>query len=304
MKLAIVIVNYNTPLDTLECLASLKKATLPKGLILETTLVDNASSDDSVELIKKKYPEIKLIISLQNLGFAGGNNLGIKAAMSEKPDWIMLLNSDTLVDKTFFQELQKGSVNDPQVGALSPLIYFASGFEFHRDRYKKKDLGKVIWYGGGQMDWANVYGTHKYVDQVDKGQVSQAVETDFATGACLIVRAKVFQAVGLLNEDYFLYLEDLEFNQRVKLADWKVMIDPGPKIWHKVSRSSGGIGSPLNEYFITRNRLNFGMRYAPWRTKIALVREAVKQLMVGTQIQKLAIKDFLIGRYGKGSYLK
>lgn len=305
MKIAIVIVNYNTPADTIECLESLKKTKLPQGIQLETTIVDNASRDDSVDLIYQKYPEVKLITSSRNLGFAGGNNLGIKAALTEKPDWVMLLNPDTIIDQDFFVDLlSSNTLSDPKVGIVCPLIYFAAGYEFHKKRYTKSDLGKVIWYAGGQIDWNNIYASHKHVDEVDHGQFSQPVETDFATGACLIVKTSVLKQVGFLNESYFLYLEDLEFNQRVKNHGWKVMFDPKPKLWHKVSQSSGGIGSSLNDYFITRNRLLFGMSYASLRTKLALLKEAVKLSYSGTDTQKLAIKDFVLHRYGKGSFLK
>ncbi len=302
MKLAIVIINYNTPGDTVACLESIKKATLPKDLKIETTLVDNASSDDSIHIFKNKYPEINLIESPTNLGFAGGNNLGIQSALIENPTHILLLNPDTLVDKNFFTHLLNSAITEPQVGIVSPLIYFASGYEF-QNRYSKKDLGKVIWYAGGIMDWNNVLGSHAHVDEVDHGELNNPSDTDFATGACMLIKRQVIDQIGLLNEKYFLYLEDLEFCQRAKRAGWQIVFDPRPKVWHKVSQSSG-IGSSLNDYFITRNRLLFGMKYTHFRTKFALLREAFRKLTYGTDAQKTAIKDFFLGHLGRGSWLK
>lgn len=304
MKLSLIIVNYNTPADTLECLASLKRAKLPARMHLQTTVVDNGSRDDSVATLSEAYPEVKLLSTGTNLGFAGGNNVGIKSALeSESPDWVMLLNSDTLVPKSFFVNLEH-AISECDFDIFSPLIYFAPGFEFHRDQYQKSDLGKVVWYGGGVLDWANVYGSHAHVDEVDRGQFKACEPTDFATGACLMVKKKVFDHVGLLNEDYFLYLEDLEFCQRAKLAGFKVGFNPRCYLWHKVSVSSGGIGSSLNVYFSTRNRLLFGLKYAPLRTKIALLREASNKFFTGTETQKNAIRDWLLHQLGRGTWLK
>lgn len=301
MRLAVVILNYNTPGDTIACLKSLKQAKLPKGLHVETTLVDNASTDDSVDLIKSKFPEVRLIENITNQGFAGGNNVGIKAALEENPTHILLLNPDTLVDQDFFVSILNSAITNPKVGIVTPLIYFAKGYEFHQ-KYAKSELGKVVWSAGGQLDWANVYGTNAHVDEVDKGQFKQIKDTDFATGACMLIRRQVIDQIGLLNQNYFLYLEDLEFCQRAKRAGWRIVFDPSIKIWHKVSQSSG-IGSSLNDYFITRNRLLFGLRYAPLRTKLALLREAIRFLISGRPAQKTAVADFFTFKLGRGSFL-
>lgn len=302
MKLAIVVLNYNTPSDTIECLKSLKNCPQPKNMILKTIVVDNGSTDDSVDLISKRYPEVKMIENIQNKGFAGGNNSGIRAALDENPTHILLLNPDTYVHKDFFKKLYTSAINNPKVGILSPLIYFAKGFEFKK-RYKKNQLGKVIWYAGGKFDWDNILGPNDHVDEVDKGQFRKPMETDFATGACMLIRRNVIDEIGLLNENYFLYLEDVEFCHRARMKGWRIMFDPRPKIYHKVSQSSG-IGSPLNDYFITRNRLILGMKYAKIRTKFALFREAIKKLLIGTPAQKKAVKDFFLLRRGKGSWLR
>lgn len=303
MKVSLIILNYNTVKDTLECLLSLKAAKLPKGLSLETTVVDNASSDDSVEQIKVKFPEVKLIESSSNLGFAGGNNLGIKSAQNESPDFVMLLNSDTEVPGEFWSDFKR-SLESCSFDVFSPLIYFAKGYEFHKDRYQKKDLGKVVWYAGGKIDWDNVYGSNAHVDEVDTGQFKTCEETPFATGACLVVRPQVFNRIGLLNETYYLYLEDLEFSLRAKEAGFKVGFVPFFHLWHKVSASSGGAGSALSDYFITRNRLIFGMKYTSLRTRFALLREAFKKLRFGSEPQKRGVSDFLLHRLGKGTWLK
>ena len=303
MKLSLVVLNYKTASDTLECLKSLKQANVPPQFKVETIVVDNGSGDDSVELISVAFPEIKLIQTGKNLGFAGGNNVGIKQALVDAPTFIMLLNSDTIVQKSFYRDLAR-MVKKCNFDIASPLIYFAPGFEFHPRRYKKNDLGKVIWYAGGHIDWDNVYGSHVAVDEVDHGQLPTCSPTDFVTGACILLKPKVIRTIGYLNEDYYLYLEDLEYCLRARNAGFSVGFISPVHLWHKVSVSSGGIGSSLSDYFITRNRLLLGFKYASWRTRLALLRQSLGQLISGTTAQRVAIVDFLLRRLGQGSWLK
>ena len=303
MKLAVILLNYNTSKDTVVCLKSLATAKIPGGMAVTVYVVDNGSSQPLPD-VSQLFPHIVRLDSKINLGFSGGNNLGLTAALKDGATHILLLNNDTYVDQSFFTSIYQSVIIQPQIGIVSGKIYFAPGFEFHAKRYSKKDLGKVIWYAGGSYDWANALGSHAHVDEVDSQKLSSAQPTDFATGCCLLFRAEVASQIGLLNPDYFLYLEDLEFCQRARLRGWKIYFDPSIVLWHKVSRSAGGSGSKLNDYFITRNRLLFGLTYAPLRTKLALIRESVKMLMTGTPPQRLAVLDFYSHKLGKGSFLK
>jgi len=301
IKVAIITVNYQGLTDTLNLLDSIKVAKISPSLSVTTFVVDNNSTDNSVEIIKKKHPDIRLVANKNNLGFSGGNNAAIRVALAEKYDWLVMLNNDCLVKDNFFINLNKSAISDNKVGAVGGLIYFAPGFEFKKN-YKKEESGKVIWYAGGQFDWLNVLGSHRLVDQVDTGSLT-LMETDFVSGALLITRAEVLKKVGLFDERYFMYLEDVELCQRIKLAGYKIIFDPSIKTWHKVAQSSG-IGSSLNDYFITRNRLLFGFKYAALRTKIALVRQAINKIFTGTKAQKTAVIDFFLGNFGKGNWLK
>jgi GT2 family glycosyltransferase len=300
-KFAIITVNYNGLADTLDLLDSLKKAKIPKNISIQTIVVDNASQDDSINILTEKFPEIILIANHKNLGFAGGNNVGIKKANDQKADWIVLINNDCFVDDNFFVNLENSAINDPKTGALGGLIYFAPGFEYQK-HYSKRDSGKVIWYGGGQFDWLNILGSHRHVDEVDNGNLVTET-TDFISGALMIIRADILQKTGGFDEKYFMYLEDVDLCQQIRMAGFNLIFDPSIKIWHKVAQSSG-IGSPLNDYFITRNRLLFGFKYAKTRTKLALVREAAKKLFTGRQAEKTAIKDYFTGKLYQGSWLK
>lgn len=301
IKVAVIIINFNTPSDTVECLNSLKKCTLPDRYEVRTILVDNGSSDDSLEIFQEKFAEVDLIPVATNLGFSGGNNVGIKAANQWGADWVLLLNSDTYVAPNFWKTTTKYlTKKTDKIG--SALIYFAPGFEFHKERYEKNQLGKVIWYAGGKIDWDNVLGSHPGVDEVDTGQYSSAKQVDYATGAAMFIGRDVIDKIGVLNDDFFLYLEDLEYCVRASRAGYKIELWPEIKVWHKVSASSGGIGSRLNDYFITRNRLLFGFLYSPIRTKLALTRQAILLFATGTKEQKMAVADFFTHRLGRGSF--
>jgi len=303
-KVCVIILSWNRKDDTLETIDSLAKSNVD-GFELEIMIVDNGSTDGSVEALKKlrnKYPKIRTIFNRENLGFAEGNNIGMRDALRRGFDYITLLNDDTFVDKDLVKNIFLEHRRYPDAGAISAKIYFVEGFEF-KDRYQKEDLGKVIWYAGGDIDWANVYGSNHGVDEVDNGQFDKAGETDFATGCFVMYKAKALREVGLYDKRYFAYMEDADHARRLKKSGWKVLYSPKGRLWHKVSQSSG-IGSELNDYYLTRNRMIFGMKYASMRTKFALFRESVKLLLNGRQWQKIGTRDFYLGRWGKGSWGK
>ena len=210
------------------------------------------------------------------------------------------MNNDLILQKDIVLKLVSFIDKNPKVGVASPKMYFAKGYEFHK-RYKDSELGRVIWYAGGDIDWNNVYGSNHGVDAVDTGQFDKVVDTDFATGCCMFVRKEVLKKVGLFDKRYFAYLEDADLSQKAKKAGYRVLYAPPAKLWHKVSQSSG-IGSNLNDYFITRNRMIFGLSYASLRTKLALIRESLRLLAKGRKWQKIAIRDFYLGRFEKGSW--
>lgn len=301
-KVFIVVLNWNGLSDTLDCLNSVRKVHV-SGYQLNTVVVDNASTDGSVEQLKRNTQDKKftLLVNEINLGFVGGNNIGIKYALKHGADFVMILNNDTIVDKDLIISFIKAAKLHNEVGIFSPKIYFAKGFEFHKKRYSPNELGKVIWYAGGKIDWGNVYGGNMGVDEVDKGQFDQETEIDFATGACMFVRAEVFKKIGGFDEKYFAYLEDADLSLRARRSGYKILFVPTAVLWHKVSQSSG-IGSDLNDYFITRNRLTFGMKYAPIRSKLALIKESLLFAQIGRPWQIKGATDFYLRKFGKGSW--
>lgn len=293
---SIVIVNWNGKNDTIACLASIK-AMRKKNIVVDTIVVDNGSTNDSVSAIKKTHPWARVIELSSNLGFTGGNNVGMRSALLHKAEYIWLLNNDTIVDVDALSLVK--AFADPSVGVAGSKIYFQKGHEYYKDRYTKNEQGKVIWYAGGIVDWENMYASHNGVDEVDHGQYDTAEDTSFITGCSFMVSSNVVEQLGVLDERYYLYLEDLDYCLRIKRAGFRLRYFPSSVIWHVNAGSSGGSGSKLHEYYMTRNRLLIGMRYAQNRTKLALLREAVRFAVSGSAVKKRAVFDALFGKWGK-----
>ena len=303
VKVSLIILNWNARAMTQEQLENVAKLDT-RGLGVECVVVDNGSTDDSKTFLSSyKLPNMdyRFIETGENLGYAGGNNYGLKYSFTEKFDYTILLNNDVILPSDILTKLVSIAEKDQKIGLLAPKMYFAKGYEFHKERYKKQDLGKVIWYAGGFIDWNNVYSIHRGVDEVDCGQYDKEIEVDAANGACLLIRNRVVADIGYLRDKYFMYWEDADYCLRAKKAGWKVVYTPKTFLWHKVS-SSSAIGSNLNDYFLTRNRLDFGLRYALLKTKFALIRESVKLLLTGRKWQKIGVRDYYLGRWGKGSW--
>ena len=301
MRIAFVTLHYKNLDDTLALLMSLLKATIPEKHEVKFYVVDNENSKDLKAELHKNFPDVDLLVSPTNLGFAAGNNLGLRQAINDGAQILVTINNDTFVGRDFIKQIIKSPIDDNSVGAVGGLIYFAPGFEFAKN-YTQSDLGRVVWYAGGNFDWNNILGSNAHVDEVDHGQFKKPEDTDFVTGALLITKAKVLKKVGLFDEKYFMYLEDVDLSHRMKLAGYRLIFDPKIKMWHEVGQSSG-IGSPLNDYFITRNRLYFGFKFAKLRTKLALFREAFRKIFSGTPAQRRAVSDFISGKMEQGTFM-
>jgi GT2 family glycosyltransferase len=299
-KLSLIILEYNNPKMTLSTLKSLYQAKVPKGIKLEVILVDNSPVPDGVlEKTTKDFKNLTYVATHKNTGFAAGNNIGIKMGLKKKSDYFLLMNNDVKVHPLFLTNLIKKIKDGADI--VVPKIYFAKGYEYHKDKYKPSELGKVIWYAGGQFDWDNIYSEHLGIDQVDTGQFDQPGPVELANFCCVLIKKSVIDLIGLLDETYFLYWEDADYSVRAKRAGFNLIYEPKAKIWHKSSGSSGS-GSTLHDYYLTRNRLTFGFKYATFRTKLALVRESLRLLLTGRKSQKQGILDFFIRNLGKGNY--
>lgn len=306
-KTAIVILSFNTRKLLGQCLRSLWDGGVGK-VAARIIVVDNGSADDSVRVVENLKSQsrrggtnLRLIENKKNLGFAAGNNIGVKQAIADGAEYVMVLNSDTRVDENFLWPLIRSLEDNHRIGVVAPKIYFSPGCEFHKDRYKKEEQGKVIWSVGGIIDWENVIASNRGVDEVDRGQYEQGEEVDFVSGCCFMASAQVWEKVNFFEEKYFLYYEDTDFCQKVKKLGLKIIYSPKSKVWH-VNAASSRSGGPLHDYFITRNRLLFGMRWASCRAKLALIKESLALLRKGRQWQKIGVKDFYLQRFGRGSW--
>lgn len=296
-SVAIILVNWNGKKDTLACLASLGKFKV-QSLKFKVTVVDNGSTDDSVAAIKKNFSDVEVVEAGENLGFVGGNNVGIRRALEWGAEYIWLLNNDTVVDNNALGALLE-AFSDKGVGVAGSKIYFSPGHEYHKAHYADKDRGHVLWYAGGCIDWKNMYAAHRGVDEVDTGQYDRTEETPFVTGCSMMIRREVIEAIGMLDEKLFMYFEDVDFCLRAKRRGWQCVYVPKSIVWHMNAGSSGSPGSDTHQYYQTRNRLIMGMRYAAMRTKFALIREALRIGMMGPSIRRKAVIDAMMGKWGK-----
>ncbi|MCX6639262.1 MAG: glycosyltransferase family 2 protein [bacterium] len=222
-KVAIVVVNWNRRTLTLECLDSLKSLTYPNYRIM---VVDNGSSDGSVEAIERNYLDVSLLRSTENLRYAGGNNLALKVILESDDDFVLLLNNDTTVDPKCLDYLI-AAASDPRVGLVGPKILY-------------HDRPDVIWFAGGIVKPAWGYVRHYGLRQSDDGSFDKSLSVSFLTGCCLLIKREVLQRVGLLDENFYLYSEDADYCLRTAEEGFQLIYEPRSRIFHKVSASTGG----------------------------------------------------------------
>jgi len=297
---SIILVDFNSHDQTKECLLSLAKIN-HASFSHDVVVVDNASLKPLTQRwVKRYHPEAHLVRSQANLGFTGGNNLGIYWVMERfDSDYVLLLNNDTTVDPDFLTKLLYQAEKFPNQGIINPKIYFYPGNEFHRKSYTKDQKGKIFWFAGGEIDWRHLDAFHRGVDEVDRGHFDTQVESRFATGCAMLIKREVLEKVGYLDKRYFLYLEDVDLSLRAKKAGYEIGFCPGSIVWHKNAGSSGGAGSKTHRYYQARNRLLFSLLHAPFRAKLTAVRLALRFLLFGDEYQKLAVWHLIAGKFGK-----
>lgn len=249
----IILVNYNGYKDTIDCVESLRKVNYSNYKII---VVDNASTNNSLTYFDQSLKDCLIIKSKINLGFAGGNNLGINYALSNGADYVMLLNNDTLVEPNFLENMISPFIKIDKVGLVGCKIMY----------YPQHD---IVWYGGGSINWFKFIGEHHGFKETDKNQYNKEKEVDFVTGCCMLIKGEAFKKTGLLSDEYFMYFEDVDFCVRVKDVGYKIWYNPKAIIYHKVGLSGGGEESPFTIKWCTRNRLLFMKKYNKKVNRIA-----------------------------------
>lgn len=240
-KVSIIILNWNGKNDTLECLDSLRHLTYPNHEII---IVDNGSTDDSVEFFKNaSWERVKIIENKENLGFAEGNNIGIRRALESSSDYILLLNNDTIVDPTFLEKLIEVGESDNDIGILSPIIYY------YREREKIQYSGEKI-----NLYTGKISGIHPNNKKV--------IHSDTICGASMLIKKETIKKIGCLPTEYFMLWEDIDYSLKAKRNNIKNVYVVNSKIWHKGSVSIGNISSPFRIKYSMRNRIIFWKKYA------------------------------------------
>jgi GT2 family glycosyltransferase len=216
-----VVLNWNGADDTLSLLATLGRCRLPSDWRLHVLVVDNGSTDGSVEKLAAAFPEVERMALAENRRFAGGNNVGVQRALAAGADAVMLLNNDTEADPALIERLLLALDQDPAAGAASPLIYLAAP----RDR---------IWYAGARLVVPLGLAAHRGLRSREHGQYRAVEETGYLTGCCLVARREVWEKVGLLDERYHIYAEDSDWSLRVRAAGYRLLFVPTGRLWVKV----------------------------------------------------------------------
>lgn len=252
----VIILTWNQYHHTKSCLTSLQKTTYPN---LQIVVVDNNSTDGTPEKVNQDFPTATLLTNDENLGFAAGNNIGIRYALENDAAYIFILNNDTLVASSLFERLLAAISQRPDgtvhssVGMIAPLIYYA-------------DEPQRIWSSGGKRHFVTYEKTGDLAGQIDRGQYAKPVSQDYFTGCAMLLSCRLLKSVGLFDERFFFTYEDSDLCVRARDAGYQLLLAPDAHIWHKVSVSTGGSGSPTERYWMARSSILFFAKHIRgWR---------------------------------------
>lgn len=269
----IIILNFNSIDETINCLKSLSKITYNNYKIV---VVDNASCDNSIEKLEA-IKDIKLIKSTKNFGYANGNNLGIRYALDSGADYICVLNNDVEVDKRFLEPLIDYLTEHIDVGGVGPCIL----------DYKHKDIVQAL---GGTIDFYRGLALGRCKGKNINEIYESITDVDYLGGACFVCRSEVFDRLGLIPENYFLFYEETEFCVKMKKIGYKLFCIKESKVYHKGSATISKFGG-LSYYFLNRNRIIFMRRNANIFQKIVfpvyLIAETVGRILIRHESIKL-----------------
>ncbi len=262
MKFVAVVLNWNGGDDTADALASLAR--------VETICVDNGSTDGSPAEIERRFPDVELIRNDSNLGFAGGNNVGIRRALERGADWVLLLNNDAIAGVGLVTALEHASVARPDAGLLACKVLFEDGLTV---MYAGASFRPLLGYSGRRVGFGGADRFHESHD------------VDRADGAAMAISRVAIARVGLLDEGLFLYVEDVDLSLRARAAGFGVVFVPDAVVRHKGSASSGGAASTTNMYYSTRNTIAVVERHRPLPPGLRGLRRGV---VVGTHLAQAA----------------
>lgn len=260
--LFVIVLNNKRRDDTLDCLKSLCQSDYKN---MKVILLDNMSTDDSVEIVQREFPETQIIQLKENLGYAGNNNIGIQSALDQGAEWVFVLNDDTIMDPGCLSALIEIGERDEQIGILGPMVYHF-------------DEPSIIQSAGGALGrlWLS---THLGKDEPDCGQFDSVHEVEWISGCAILVRREMIEQVGMLDANYFLYWEEAEWCIRARKYGWRILHVPYAKLWHKgVQRNYQP--KPYVTYYVTRNRFfTLVKHHAPWYVRLVAFLQVLKTLV-------------------------
>ena len=298
-EVAIVVLNWNNAGDTVPCLDSLAQLEYP---IPQIIVVDNGSTDDSAVRIRAGFPGIPLLETGANLGYAGGNNVGIRQALVAGAAAVCILNNDVTVEPGCLAPLLAALQSGPDVGIVTPLVT------------EQGDASRV-WALGSAVNWRTAEISRLHIGEaVVAWRQREPFEVEIASGAAMLVKREVFERAGLMAEDFFLYYEEVDWCLKVRRAGYRILAVPASVVWHKVSATLGAT-SPIIDYYMLRNHLRLIGRHwrgidrwrvlatTVMRNLITVAAYSVKshhgKRIPSRDARLLALRDAALGRSGK-----
>jgi GT2 family glycosyltransferase len=289
-----VILNTNHKIDTLECLKSLRESSYANLSIL---LLDNASTDGSLEAVKLEYPEVSIVNLDQNQGYAGNNNVGIQLALEKKSDWVLILNEDTVMAPDCIEKLVQAGEMDPEVGIVGPLV-------FHFDE------PEIIQSAGGCRDrlWRS---WHLGQNETNLEPYREPRAVRWITGCSVMIRGAVLKQIGGFDERFYYYYEENEYCLRAEEAGWKILVIPAARLWHKGVQRNYSPRPSITYYSVRNHLLLLEKHRAPLAVKAAAWFDNLKMVASWSIRPKWrdkrghrdaavqAMTDFLLRSWGK-----
>ena len=262
-RVAVIVLNWNNLDDTLECLASI---TASRYAAMSVILIDNHSIEDPFETVSVRFPSVRIARQSRNLGYSGGNNVGITWALDAEADYVLLVNNDAIVAKDMIERLVEVGERHLDAGFVTPKILVHGS-----DR---------VYWDGGTIDWSRGDPIH---DSSSLAPVRDRIrESAWSNGCAVLIRAKTIRQIGLMDDQFFLYYEDVDWSIRASRVGWRHLVALDAICWHKVSRSFGGrpgAATPRASYYYFRNRYRVLAKHASDRASLGGVLRYAQRLL-------------------------
>ena len=301
-RISIIVLNWNGLNDTVPCLESVLRLDYPN---FEVLLVDNGSTDESVAVLRKQFPQVVVLENGENLGFAEGNNRGIELALKRGADYVLLLNNDTEVDAGVLSAFAEAARDHPDCGMFAARIFFF-------------DEPQKLFYRGAKFIWKLAGFIHIGHHSLETNPSVAVEDTGFASGCALLASSRLIRDIGPLDARFYLNWEDIEWSTRSILRGYGCKLVPKAVVYHKVSASFvGGAQGPHHRYYFSRNqllwiRLRWGRRYVASLLVTVIGRRIVRDCVTllnpfaskasrrSAKAGLCGVRDYFFGKFGKG----